>query len=180
MTNAQYLINALQSISRAGNRFCFYGPGSLALSLPERMMEFCKATLNLWVCGPNPMMWPFKWNLSAFKNLPLASFGSERVKRCKVKFNPALSQIFSKGFMSRYFWYLQLKLRSIYNNTKGRKEGRLIQWWINFSYPWSVIMDRTLNTSSGLKLLYNICEFWRAFYSTESLFFSVLSYFFPK
>ena len=53
---------------------------------------------NFWVCGWNPMMWPFKWKLSActftwcylfFKilykiwkfgrNLPLATFGSERV-----------------------------------------------------------------------------------------------------
>ena len=79
----------------------------LTLSLPEYLMEFCKVTQNFWVCGPNPMMSPFKWKLSActytwcwlfFKilqnevckltrNLPLASFGSERVnmseKRCK-------------------------------------------------------------------------------------------------
>ena len=46
MTNAQYLINAPQSISCAGNRFCFNGPGSLALSLTERMMEFCKVTVR--------------------------------------------------------------------------------------------------------------------------------------
>jgi len=55
---------------------------------------------SFWVCGWNPMMWPFKWNLSTcsftwcylfFKilqneiwtfgrNLPLATFGSERVE----------------------------------------------------------------------------------------------------
>ena len=55
---------------------------------------------NFWVCGRNPMMWPFKWKLSACiytwcylfvkilgneiwkfgRNLPLATFGSERVK----------------------------------------------------------------------------------------------------
>ena len=54
---------------------------------------------NFWVCGRNSMMWPFKWNLSACTltwcylfvkileneiwkfgpNLPLATFGSERV-----------------------------------------------------------------------------------------------------
>ena len=54
---------------------------------------------NFLVCGQNPMMWPFKWKLSAFtftwcyfflkileneiwkfgRNLPLATFGSERV-----------------------------------------------------------------------------------------------------
>ena len=56
---------------------------------------------NFWVCGRNHMMWPFKWKLSTctytwyylfFKtvqneirksgrNLPLATFGSERVNR---------------------------------------------------------------------------------------------------
>ena len=55
---------------------------------------------NFWVCGRNPMIWPFKWKLSACsfiwcylfvkileneiwksgRNLPLATFGSERVK----------------------------------------------------------------------------------------------------
>ena len=59
---------------------------------------------TFWVCRWNPMMWPFKWNLSACtytwcylfvkileneiwkfdRNLPLASFGSERVKRACV------------------------------------------------------------------------------------------------
>ena len=54
---------------------------------------------NFWVCGRNPMMWPIKWKLSAYtytwcclffkilqneickrgRNLPLATFGSERV-----------------------------------------------------------------------------------------------------
>ena len=54
---------------------------------------------NFWVCGPNPMMWPFKWKLSACnltwcylfvkileneiwkfgQNLPLATFSSERI-----------------------------------------------------------------------------------------------------
>ena len=54
---------------------------------------------NFWVCGRNPMMWPFKWKLSTCtftwcylfvkileneiwkfgRNLPLATFGSERV-----------------------------------------------------------------------------------------------------
>ena len=39
----------------------------LTLSLPEYLMEFCfKGVSNFWVCGPNPMMWPFKWNLSSF------------------------------------------------------------------------------------------------------------------
>ena len=55
-------------------------------------MEFCKGDSNFWVCGRNPMEWPFKWNLSTrtytwcdlfFKisqnEMPLAAFGSERV-----------------------------------------------------------------------------------------------------
>ena len=68
--------------------------------MPEYLMEFCKATLTFEVCRRNPMMWPFKWKLSACtftwcylfvkilenemwkfgRNLPLATFGSERVK----------------------------------------------------------------------------------------------------
>ena len=67
---------------------------------------------NFWVCGWNPMMWPFKWKLSActytwcylfFKisqneiwtfgwNLLLAKFGSERVKEVlKTNSNPYIS-----------------------------------------------------------------------------------------
>ena len=33
-------------------------------SPPDCLMEFCKVTLT-FVCGRNPMMWPFKWKLSA-------------------------------------------------------------------------------------------------------------------
>ena len=37
----------------------------LTISPPEcRIVEFCKVKPNFWVCGRNPMMWPFKWNLS--------------------------------------------------------------------------------------------------------------------
>ena len=78
---------------------------SKTLSLPECLMEFCTVhDSNFWVCGRNPMMWPFKWKLSAFtytrcylffkilqneiwkfgRNLPLATFGSERVNRNKL------------------------------------------------------------------------------------------------
>ena len=59
---------------------------------------------NFWVCGRNPMMWPFKWKLSACtftwfylfvkilrnkiwifgRNLPSATFGSEKVKANKL------------------------------------------------------------------------------------------------
>ena len=60
---------------------------------------------NFWVCGWNPMMWPFKWKLSAGtftwyylflkileneiwkfgRNLRLATFGSERVNPIQVQ-----------------------------------------------------------------------------------------------
>ena len=74
----------------------------LTLSPPEcRIVEFCKVYPNFWVCGRNPIMWPFKWNLSTstytwcylffkilqtnfgifYQILPLATFGSERLKQ---------------------------------------------------------------------------------------------------
>ena len=69
--------------------------GLWTLSLPECLMEFCKVTLTFEY--RKPMMWPFKWKLSACtytwcylfvklleneiwkfgRNLPLATFGSE-------------------------------------------------------------------------------------------------------
>ena len=74
---------------------------SLTLSLPEYLMEVCKVPLTFE--SADEILWwdPFKWNLSActftwyhlfFKiweneiwksgrNLPLATFGSERVKK---------------------------------------------------------------------------------------------------
>ena len=32
-------------------------------SLLAWMMESCKVGCDFWVCGWNPMVWPFKWNL---------------------------------------------------------------------------------------------------------------------
>ena len=75
---------------------------------------------NFWVCGRNPMMWPFKWKLSARtftwrylfptileneirkfgRNFPLATFGSERVKRW---YKPSCVQAPSK--FTRFGWY---------------------------------------------------------------------------
>ena len=94
---------------------------------------------NFWVCGPNPMMWPFKWKLSActytwcwlfFKilqneirklarNLPLASFGSERVnmseKRCKqgksdwVLYIPLFNSLWKfKEMLATYMYVLRM------------------------------------------------------------------------
>ena len=82
--------------SSNSDKFCIL----LTLSLPECLMEFCKVILT-FVCGRNPMMWPFKWKLSACtftwcylflrmleneiwefgRNLPLATFGIERVNK---------------------------------------------------------------------------------------------------
>ena len=67
---------------------------------------------NYWVCWWSPMMWPFKWKLSACtftwcylflkileneiwkfgRNLPLATFGSETVKKLIEKAPHAVVQ----------------------------------------------------------------------------------------
>ena len=91
-------------------------------------MEFCKVTLT-FVCGRNPMMWPFKWKLSACtftwcylflkileneiwkfgRNFPLATFGSERVNK-----GPH-AQLSQKGIKSgRRKWPLKAHVKIIF------------------------------------------------------------------
>ena len=80
--------------------------------------SFVRCLLNFWVCGPNPMMWPFKWKLSSctstwcylfFKileneiwkfgrNLPSATFGSERVKHSSISETSLFSTI-------QFYWF---------------------------------------------------------------------------
>ena len=72
-----------------------------------------KGDCNFCVCGRNPMMWPFKWKLPActytwyflfFKmleneiwksgrNLPLTTFGSERLNSAQIKLKDVLIKL---------------------------------------------------------------------------------------
>ena len=105
-------------------------------------MEFCKVT-NFWVCGRNPMMWPFKWNLSActytwsylfFKilqneickltrNLALASFGSERVK--PVAYLPVYQHVCA---CLKTCWRLLLANTILLPTFKSSKSFHSLKW----------------------------------------------------
>ena len=112
--------------------------------MPEYLIEFCTGDSNFWVCRQNPMMWPFKWKLSACtftwcylfvkllenkiwkfgRNLPLATFGSERLKRWKIRkpnlYIASISAFYSAGkrvnnaTFGRSQCHLQLRLAKVY------------------------------------------------------------------
>ena len=86
---------------------------------------------KFWVYGRNPMMWPFKWKLSAYtfrrcylflrileneickfgRNLPLATFGSERVKRASTGSQITITRPYSLWGLRNYQWMTKLQLR---------------------------------------------------------------------
>ena len=77
------------------------------------------------------MMWPFKWKLSAYtftrcylflkileneickfgRNLPLATFGSERVKRASTGSQITITRPYSLWGLRNYLWMTKLQLR---------------------------------------------------------------------
>ena len=59
-------LQVYNSMSTHCSRTLVYWPYLLTVSLPESVKETCKLmtrTCNFWVCGWNPVVWPFKWKL---------------------------------------------------------------------------------------------------------------------
>ena len=96
---------------------------------------------NFWVCGRNPMMWPFKWKLSACtftwcylfvkileneiwkfgQNWPLAISGSERVKEEKRIWSPESTEKIlsfmreSNPWPMKFYWVTGILWRAVLN-----------------------------------------------------------------
>ena len=80
----------------------------------------CKGGSNFWVCGQNPRVWPFKWNLvrSTFGLLWCSNFWV-CVHTCNHRVCPFKRKLLSSTFLwycllccTRWFYFLSLSIKS--------------------------------------------------------------------
>ena len=93
----------------------------LTLSLPEWIMEFCKVFFKFWLCGRNPMKWPFKWNLSTYN-----------FTWCYLSFKILQNEIyeFLVNFAFGHIWQWKGFIRIFYSEIKSYNHSRCLFHWL--------------------------------------------------
>ena len=162
---------------------CIRDRSILTLSLPRFLMEFCEVTRLtfetmdeiLWCDHSNESSLPILSHdaicFSEFgRNLPLATFGSERVKRASTGSQITITRPYSLWGLRNYPWMTKLQLRVTKN--KLLKTVRLT----SFQKPQlkSVSISSTFSIRSSLNFVFAelfvpSCNFWAIVFMFHSI-----------
>ena len=93
-----------------------------------------KGSLNFWVCGQNPMMWPFKWNLSA----------------CSFKRRYLFSKFYKTKF-GNFCWILPLNTLGTERVNEEEQEIKMINWRTK-SGSWTVLRKSPMQLLNWLSI----------------------------